>query len=84
MKKLICALLALTMLLSLGACGKDSTETTAPGNTNLDGTVEELLNQVLEKQPSGFDGEVATIDLTDTSQEGTWTFESTTGLSDPA
>ena len=30
MKKLICALLALTMLLSLGACGKDSTETTAP------------------------------------------------------
>ena len=84
MKKLICALLALTMLLSLGACGKDSTETTAPGNTNLDGTVEELLNQVLEKQPSGFDGEVAAIDLTDTSQEGTWMFESTTGLSDPA
>ena len=83
MKKLLCALLALTMLLSLGACGKDSTETTAPGNTNLDGTVEELLNQVLEKQPSGFDGEVATIDLTDTSQEGTWIFESTTGLSDP-
>ena len=34
MKKLICALLALTMLLSLVACGKDSTETTAPGNTN--------------------------------------------------
>ena len=33
---------------------------------------------------SGFDGEVATIDLTDTSQEGTWIFESTTGLSDPA
>ena len=27
---------------------------------------------------------VATIDLTDTSQEGTWIFESTTGLSDPA
>ena len=53
MKKLLCALLALTMLLSLGACGKDSTETTAPGNTNLDVTVEELLNQVLEKQPSG-------------------------------
>ncbi len=87
MKKLLCAILALTMLLSLAACGtKDnggaSTETTAPAN--LEGTVEELLNRIVEKQPVDFDGETTVIDLTDTSDEGTWRFESTTGLSDPA
>jgi len=87
MKKLLCAILALTMLLSLAACaannnGGASTETTAPAN--LEGTVEELLNQIVEKQPVEFAGETMTIDLTDTSDEGTWRFESTTGLSDPA
>jgi len=87
MKKLLCAILALTMLLSLAACaannnGGASTETTAP--TNLEGTVEELLNRIVEKQPVDFDGETTVIDLTDTSDEGTWRFESTTGLSDPA
>lgn len=87
MKKLLCAILALTMLLSLAACaannnGGASTETTAPAN--LEGTVEELLNRIVEKQPVEFAGETMTIDLTDTSDEGTWRFESTTGLSDPA
>ena len=87
MKKLLCAILALTMLLSLAACaannnGGASTETTAP--TNLEGTVEELLNRIVEKQPVEFAGETTAIDLTDTSEEGTWRFESTTGLSDPS
>lgn len=87
MKKLLCAILALTMLLSLAACGTkdnggESTETTVPAN--LEGTVEELLNRIVEKQPVEFAGETMTIDLTDTSDEGTWRFESTTGLSDPA
>lgn len=86
MKKLLCAILALAMLLSLTACGTkaggESTETTA--SSDLEGTVEELLNRIVEKQPVDFDGEVTTIDLADTSEEGTWRFESTTGLSDPA
>ena len=87
MKKLLCAILALTMLLSLAACaannnGGASTENTLPAN--LEGTVEELLNRIVEKQPVEFAGETTAIDLTDTSEEGTWRFESTTGLSDPS
>ena len=84
MKRLICVVLALTLMLSMAACGGSKpAETTGSADTNLEGTVEELLNRIIEKQPVEFDGEVTAIDLTDTSEEGKWLFESTTGLTDP-
>ena len=82
MKKLICALLALTLVLSMTACGgKQPTETTAPA-ANIEGTMEELLNKVIEQRPVEFAGGVFPIDLTDTSEDGAWAIKSYTGLDD--
>lgn len=82
MKKLICALLALTMVLAMTACGgKQEPETTAPA-ANIEGTMEELLNKVIEQRPVEFVGGVFPIDLTDTSEEGLWALKSFTGLDD--
>ena len=84
MKKLICALLALTLALSMTACGgKPVEETTAPA-ANIEGTMEELLNKVIEARPVEFAGGVYSIDLTDTSEEGMWAIKSFTGLEDPS
>ena len=70
MKKLICAFLALTLTLAMTACGgKPVEETTAPA-ANIEGTMEELLNKVIEARPVEFAGGVYHIDLTDTSEEG--------------
>ena len=38
MKKLICVLLAIVMLLGLTACGKDKTETTEPEKADMTAT----------------------------------------------
>ena len=86
MKKLICALLALTLVLSMTACGKQATETTAPETTApegaLVGSMEELLEKVIEARPVEFAGGVIPIDLTDTSEDGLWSIKSFTGLED--
>lgn len=82
MKKVICALLALSLVLAMTACGgKQTAETTAPA-ANLEGTMEELLNKVIEQRPVEFAGGVYPIDLTDTSEDGAWAIKSYTGLDD--
>ena len=86
MKKLICAVLALSLVLAMTACGKQATETTAPETTapedTLVGSMEELLNKVIEARPVEFAGGVIPIDLTDTSEDGLWSIKSFTGLED--
>lgn len=82
MKKMICAILALTMLLAMTACGGSKpVETTAPA-ANIEGTMEELLNKIVEQRPVEFAGGVFPIDLTDTSEDGMWALKSFTGLED--
>ena len=82
MKKMICAILALTMVLAMPACGGSKpVETTAP-TANIEGTMEELLNKVIEQRPVEFAGGVFPIDLTDTSEDGMWALKSFTGLED--
>ena len=80
MKKVLTAILAAAMALSLlsGCAGSKPTETTSPDQ--VEGTVEELLNEIVDEQPVEFDGGVETIDLTDTSEEGKWAIKSSTGL----
>lgn len=86
MKKFISMLLALVMVLSLTACGGNaSTETEAPtevgsGPLLLEGTMEELVNQVIEKNPVEFMGGIIPVDLTDTSEDGLWAVKYYTGL----
>ena len=76
MKKVLTAILAAAMALSLlsGCAGSKPTETTSPDQ--VEGTVEELLNEIVAQQPVEFDGGVETIDLTDTSEEGQWAIKS--------
>ena len=84
MKKLICALLALTMIFAMTACGgSKAPETTAPA-AKIEGTMEELLNKVIEQRPVEFAGMVLPLDLTDTSEEAMWQFKTFTGLEDAA
>ena len=84
MKKMISMLLALTMVLCLAACGGNNTPATeAPTEApavKVEGTMEELLNKVVEKQPVEFMGGTMPIDLTDTSDDGKWMVKSYTGL----
>ena len=56
----------------------ETLETTSPDK--VEGTMEELLNEIVAQQPVEFDGGVETIDLTDTSEEGQWAIKSSTGL----
>ena len=68
MKKIFAMLLALAMMFSLVACGGTTAEpTTAPAETvkNVEGTMEELLNKVVEIQPVEFMGGTMPIDLAD-------------------
>ena len=84
MKKMISMLLALTMVFGLAACGGNNTPATeAPTEApavKVEGTMEELLNKVVEKQPVEFMGGTMPIDLTDTSDDGKWMVKSYTGL----
>ena len=87
MKKLISMLLALAMVLCLAACGNNNTPATeapteAPTEAvvKVEGTLEELLNKVVEKQPVEFMGGTMSIDLTDTSEDGKWMVKNYTGL----
>ena len=85
MKKVLCVLLTLTMALSLAACGGKpagettaQTETTAPAS--FEGTMEELVNGIIDQRPVEFTGGSMVIDLTDTSEDGQWMVKSFTGL----
>lgn len=86
MKKLICTLLALSLVLAMTACGKQTAEATTPETTApegaLVGSMEELLEKVIEARPVEFAGGVIPIDLTDTSEDGLWAIKSYTGLED--
>ena len=82
MKKLICAILALTLVLAMTACGGSKPEETTAPAANIEGTMEELLNKVIEQRPVEFAGGVFPIDLTDTSEDGMWALKSFTGLDD--
>lgn len=89
MKKILSVALALSLVLTLfAACGNTATTettaateaaTTAPAAA-FDGTMEELLNQIVALSPVEFSGETMTIDLTDESEEGLWSLQSHTGL----
>ena len=88
MKKFFAMILALSLVLSLAACGGNSeptTEATTEATETLviiDATCEELLNQIVEKQPVEFMGGIIPVDLTDTSEDGLWNVRYFTGLSD--
>lgn len=84
MKKFLCVILVLTMTVAmLSGCGKQEaaqTEAaTAPAAT-VEGTLEELLNRVIEERPVEFMGGVTNLDLADTSEDGQWILKNTTGL----
>ena len=51
MKKLICTLLALSLVLAMTACGKQATETTAPETTAPEGALVGSMEELLEKSP---------------------------------
>ena len=82
MKKIFAMLLALAMLFSFAACGKTAAQPTTPAETvkTVEGTMEELLNKVVEIQPVEFMGGTMPIDLTDTSEDGLWNIKYNTGL----
>jgi len=83
MKKMIAMMLALTVLFSFAACGaKPAEPTTAPteATVTVEGTMEELLNKVVEIQPVEFMGGTMPIDLTDESEDGLWNIKYNTGL----
>ena len=79
MKKMISMLLVLVMALSLAACGNNTPAAEAPA-VKVEGTMEELLNKVVEIQPVEFMGGTMPVDLTDTSEDGLWMIKNYTGL----
>lgn len=83
MKKFFAMMMALAMLFSFAACGSKPAEpTTAPTGAaaKVEGTMEELLNKVVEINPVEFMGGTVPIDLTDTSEDGLWNIKYNTGL----
>ena len=84
MKRIFAMMLALTMLFSFAACGGKTTEpTTAPTAApaaKVEGTMEEVLNKIVEIQPVEFMGGTMPIDLTDKSEDGLWNIKYNTGL----
>ena len=86
MKKIFAMLLVLTMLFSFAACGGTTQPTTNPTTApteavkSVEGTMEELLNKVVEIQPVEFMGGTMPIDLTDTTEDGLWNIKYNTGL----
>ena len=92
MKKLLSVALALCLVLTLfAACGNTTPATTTPTTeattapaARFDGTMEQLLNEIIAIQPVEFSGEALTLDLADESEEGLWSFQSHTGLESAA
>jgi len=79
MKKFLSVILALTMVISMAACGGKKVEETQPA-LSVEGTMEELLNKTIEQRPVEFMGGVIPVDLTDSSEDGLWALKSYTGL----
>ena len=79
MKKFLSVVLALTMVLSMAACGGKKAEETEPA-LSVAGTMEELLNKTIEQRPVEFMGGVIPVDLTDSTEDGLWAIKSYTGL----
>ena len=79
MKKIVSMILALSLVLSLAACGGKKSEETQPA-LSVEGTMEELLNKTIEQRPVEFMGGVIPVDLTDSSEDGLWAIKSYTGL----
>ena len=83
MKKIFAMLLAVVMMFSLVACGGKTAEPPAAptdATVKVEGTMEELLNKVVEINPVEFMGGTVPIDLTDTSEDGLWNIKYNTGL----
>ena len=81
MKKFLAIVLALSLVLSMAACGKKTAQTEAPA-AKVEGTMEELLNKTVEQRPVEFMGGVIPVDLTDSSEDGLWALKNYTGLDD--
>ena len=56
MKKILSMILALSLVLSLAACGGNAAEPTTEAAVSVDATCEELVNSIIEKQPVEFMG----------------------------
>ena len=81
MKKLISAVLALAMLMSLTACGGNTaTEPATEPAASVEMSCEEVLNKIVEANPVEFMGGTMPVDLTDTSEDGLWSIKYFTGL----
>ena len=79
MKKIFAMMLAVVMVLSMAACGGNKSAASQE-TKKLEGTMEELLNKVVEIQPVEFMGGVMPIDLADTTEDGLWMIKNFTGL----
>ena len=84
MKKFVAIVLALSLVLSLAACGGKKNQETEAAALTVEGTMEELLNKTIEQRPVEFMGGVIPVDLTDSSEDGLWALKSYTGLEDAA
>ena len=86
MKKILSIVLALSLVLSLAACGgnaaPETTEAPTEAAVSVEATCEELVNGIIEKQPVEFMGGIMPVDLTDTSEDGLWAISYFTGLQD--
>ena len=80
MKKFVAIVLALSLVLSLAACGGKKNQETEAAALTVEGTMEELLNKTVEQRPVEFMGGVIPVDLTDSSEDGLWALKSYTGL----
>ena len=80
MKKFVSIVLALSLVLSLAACGGKKNQETEAAVLKVEGTMEELLNKTIEQRPVEFMGGVIPVDLTDSSEDGLWALKSYTGL----
>ncbi len=85
MKRMMTLALALCLTLTLAACGGsgEAADTSVPTTTapaQLEGTVEELVEQVAAIESVDFVTAVTTLDLTDTSETGLWMIQRNTGL----
>ena len=79
MKKFVSIVLALSLVLSLAACGGKKVEETQTAQS-VAGTMEALRNKTIEQRPVEFMGGVIPVDLTDSSEDGLWALKSYTGL----